>query len=101
MSSTTEEELLTLPVNHPQAGYTNYDRSPVLGTGTVPPEEQAIYDERTAADEAEAEAVAQAEHEVAVAEAEEDVPDNELPPEGGATSKKSSSTSKPSGEQNH
>jgi hypothetical protein len=91
MSSSEEEQLQTLPVGHPQAGYTNYDRSPVLGTGTVPADEQAIYDERTAADEAEKEAVAQHEHEVATTEPGPVA--EETPPASKSTSTSSSKSS--------
>ena len=94
MSTTPEEQLETLPVNHPQAGYLNHDRSGLQATGTVPAEEQAIYDERTAADEAEADAVAQNEHDVATADDEETPPATRAKSSTSSSSSSSSSSSK-------
>lgn len=71
-STKTEEteELLTLPVGHPEAGYVGPDLSFTDGVGTLPPEEQEARDEAQAARDEEVEAVAQHEHEVATAERE-------------------------------
>ena len=68
MSTTPEEQLQTLPVNHPQAGYTSPAKDTLVATGTVPDDEQQAWDDRTEAQQAEEEAVAQHEHEVATTE---------------------------------
>lgn len=64
----TDEPKLTLPVGHPQAGYTTADLSYHEGTGTLPDEEIEVHEERNAAREEEVEAVAENEHKVATAE---------------------------------
>jgi hypothetical protein len=68
MSSVNEETKETLPVGHPQAGYTIPVHDAVLDTGTVPEAEQEYYDERVAAAQEQNEAVADHEHEVATTE---------------------------------
>ena len=91
MSTPEEEQLQTLPVGHPQAGYLAPKHDQVQGTGTLPPEEQEAWDARIAEQEAQAQAVAENEDKVAKEEAggEEETP----PVSSKSTSTKSSSTS--------
>lgn len=69
MAPTKEEPKQTLPVGHPQAGYTTADLSFQDGVGALPPEEQEWHDNRDDAQADEAEAVAENEDKVAKAEA--------------------------------
>jgi len=71
MSSVQGERKLSLPTGDPESGYASHDRSPVFGTGTVPDDEQEIYDARTQADEDERKAVEDSEHEIATQRASE------------------------------
>ena len=66
----SEEQKLTLPSGHPEAGYVTNDPSFTDGAGTLDPESQQAYDEMVAAYEEDKEAVAAHEHEVATAERE-------------------------------
>lgn len=59
------EELLTLPGGHPEAGAVSPDRSFRDGAGTLPPDEQEAYDEMVADREDEVERVSKHEDEVA------------------------------------
>jgi hypothetical protein len=89
MSTPEEEQLQTLPVGHPQAGYLAPKHDQVQGTGTLPPEEQDAWDARIAEQEAQAQAVAANEDAVAKAEAGE----AEVEAPASSKSTKSSSTS--------
>lgn len=96
MSSVTEEgKQETLPVNHPAAGYVEPAKDTLVDTGTVPDPEQEAWDERIAANEAQAKAVADAEHEAATKppETEEPPPEPEQQSSKTSTSKSSSSSS--------
>jgi hypothetical protein len=74
---------MSLPINHPQAGYVGPDLSEQDTVGVLPTEEQTAYDDQVAAREAEVAAVEA--HEAAVIAAEEE-------PEVLAASKTSSKT---------
>jgi hypothetical protein len=96
-----EEQKLSLPVNHPKAGYLSPDLS--LIDGREPPNEEDVEEEkpqtreeRIEAREAEAEAVAEAEHKAATeeqeaaAETEEKAVKAEAPAASGGASTKAS-----------
>lgn len=57
----TDEEKATLPVGHPQAGYTSPDGSFSDGAGTLPESEKKWNEQRDKAHDEEVEAVADAE----------------------------------------
>lgn len=75
--TTPTEESLSLPINHPQAGYVSPDLSFVDG-GELAPGEKEWAEERDAAQKAEAETVAA--HEDTVAKAEQEIPDEKSAP---------------------
>jgi len=98
MSSVQGERKLSLPTGDPESGYASHDRSPVFGTGTVPDDEQEIYDARTQADEDERKAVEDSEHEIATqrasdAEAEEAAVEAKMATKSTKTSTSSTSSS--------